>query len=134
MNVDRSIFIAFGAGSTRENEIWIPLRCAKLTDDLHVVQSSLKLRSVSKAQSADGLARCCPLGAHLLPGCSTETEGDEEQRPDTHDGMVRLPSNDSNLTSVPNEQLSQDRDCTHRGSVLLFLLLRNLGSRMNHWI
>ena len=78
MDVDRGFLIAFGTGGSRQNEIRKFLRCAKLTDDLHVVERGLELRSIRKAQDS-------PLVAHLLRGCRTQGKGDEEERPNSHD-------------------------------------------------
>ena len=57
MDVDRGVLIAFGAGSSRENEIWIALRCAKPTDDLHVVERGFELSIHQKGSGFPFAAR-----------------------------------------------------------------------------
>ena len=85
MDVDRGFLIAFGTGGSGENEIRKFLGCANLTDDLHVVERGLELRPITEAQDSRHVSRCRSLVANLLRGCRTEREGDEEERPNSHD-------------------------------------------------
>ena len=100
MNVDRGVLIALATGGSRKNEIRNFLRCAKLTDDLHVVERGPELRSIRKPQDSPSVVQCRPLVANLLRGCRTESKGDEEERPNSHEAIVRLARDDANVTSV----------------------------------
>src|ERR1700731_5483752 len=77
MDVDRRVLIAFSTGGSCKNKIRKFLRCAKLTDDLHVVKRGLELRSIRKVQNPRLISQCLPLIAHLLRGCHTGRKGDE---------------------------------------------------------
>ncbi len=85
MDVDRGVLIAVGTGGSGENEIRKFLCRAKPTDDPHVVERGLELRSIRQAQDSRYVSRWGPLVAHLLRGCHTESKGDEEERPNSHD-------------------------------------------------